>query len=81
MKQMYANAMKDEILLSVFDFIETKAPVHRTNAVSLLVDFAKFYGVPLKKVAKIDLKKAFRLFISNENGYITTINQLYYSLL
>lgn len=81
MKQTTANSTKDEIILSVFDYMETKSTVHRDKAVSLLSDLAKFYGVPLRKVAKIDLKKAFRSFIANESGYITTINQLYYSLL
>ena len=80
MKQMTVNATKDEIIVSVFDYIETKAPVHSDKAVSLLSDLAKFYGIPLKKVAKIDLKRALRSFILNEQGYITTINQLYYSL-
>lgn len=78
---MTTNATKDEIIVSIFDFMETKATIHRDKAVSLLSDFAKFYGIPLKKVAKIDLKRAFRSFVLNEQGYITTINQLYYSLI
>jgi GTP cyclohydrolase FolE2 len=73
--------MKDEIILTVFDFIETKQNQFAIKAKELLEMFAKEYHVPIKKtVKKPDLKQAVRAFIDNGKGYVETIPNLYNAL-
>ena len=78
---MKVNNLKDNIIINVFDYLDIKNDDCKIIAIKDLKLFAKHYHVVLSKKTNIELKKAFREFIINKNGYNTTINNLYHCLI
>jgi len=74
------NALKENIILHVFDFIDTGHPDSLKMAKQLLEEFAKKYHVKLRGVKTKNTKQAFKDFITNNKGYLETIPKLYNSL-
>lgn len=72
--------IKDRIILAVFEYIETNNDSFKLEAQDQLKVLAKRYRINIKNVPKIELKASFKQFVSNNNGYIVTINELYHSL-
>jgi len=74
--KMDINRLKDKIIVEVLDYYREKDEKLRQEILDNLLEFAKYYGVIIKK-DNIFNKKALRAFILNDEGYNKTIKDLY----
>lgn len=80
MKHFHIYQLKDKIIYNVLMYLEMEDKTSRLNIIEQLTEFGKYYGISIKKMPRMDTKKALLLFVINGNGYKETINKLYNSL-
>ena len=81
MKDSAARQTKSIIIVILMEYLEDNERAKVKLAIEELSKYAKFYKIPLRKKAVApNVKKHLKEFILNNEGYITTIANLYNSL-
>ena len=80
-KSKYYHDVKNKIIVHILNFLDIKNPKYKDKAIELLTEYAKFRNVPLKRKDGLPkIKIHLGQFIINNEGYNTTINNIFNSL-
>jgi oligoribonuclease NrnB/cAMP/cGMP phosphodiesterase (DHH superfamily) len=72
---------KDNIILNTLLYLELKDVRYKDEAIKDMTNLSKYYTIPLHKKNKGQkIYPCLKNFISNKQGYITTLPELYSSL-
>jgi len=74
------QTLEAQIFYNILMYQVAKLDLYKINAKTLLAELAGKYHIKIKQVTPSDLKTALMNFNANNNGYLTTISKLYYSL-